>query len=94
MLVLISERLLIWKYGSLSIGPYLYVIYGSLFDTRSFPIDFSFSSWDFLCPDAHTARKFRLHYGSKIGRDSRRRWRILVHSIQRGWKPNELSGMV
>ncbi|TQD77866.1 hypothetical protein C1H46_036614 [Malus baccata] len=29
MLVLVSEKLLIWKYGSLLIGPYLYVIYGS-----------------------------------------------------------------
>ncbi|CAN6688855.1 unnamed protein product [Malus baccata var. baccata] len=45
MLVLVSERLLIWKYGSLLIGPYLYVIYGSLLDTRSFPINFSFSSF-------------------------------------------------
>ncbi|KAB2636687.1 F-box/kelch-repeat protein OR23 [Pyrus ussuriensis x Pyrus communis] len=50
------------NFTSLSIGPHLYVIGGSLFDTRSFPIDrpspssavfrfdFSTSSWDFLAP--------------------------------------------
>ncbi|PQM33189.1 hypothetical protein Pyn_19230 [Prunus yedoensis var. nudiflora] len=48
------------NFTSLSIGPYLYVIGVSLFDTRSFPIDrpspssavfrfdFNTSSWDFL----------------------------------------------
>ncbi|KAL6271487.1 hypothetical protein ACE6H2_028398 [Prunus campanulata] len=50
------------NFTSLSIGPHLYVIGGSLFDTRSFPIDrpspssavfrfdFNTSSWDFLAP--------------------------------------------
>ncbi|KAB2602243.1 F-box/kelch-repeat protein OR23 [Pyrus ussuriensis x Pyrus communis] len=50
------------NFTSLSVGPHLYVIGGSLFDTRSFPIDlpspssaifrfdFSTSSWDFLAP--------------------------------------------
>ncbi|KAM0993085.1 hypothetical protein TB2_008621 [Malus domestica] len=50
------------NFTSLSIGPHLYVIGDSLFDTRSFPIDrpsssftvfrfdFSTSSWDFLAP--------------------------------------------
>ncbi|KAM1306329.1 hypothetical protein ACFX2H_008732 [Malus domestica] len=48
------------NFTSLSIGPHLYVIGDSLFDTRSFPIDrpsssftvfrfdFSTSSWDFF----------------------------------------------
>ncbi|KAM1513026.1 hypothetical protein ACFX1Z_024512 [Malus domestica] len=55
---------------SLSIGPYLYVIGGSLFDTRSFSIDrpspsftvfrfdFSTSSWDFLAPMLMPRRSF------------------------------------
>ncbi|KAM1007559.1 hypothetical protein ACFX2A_004201 [Malus domestica] len=88
------------NFTSLFVGPHLYIIGDSLFDTRSFPIDrpspssvvflFDFSTSSPRC----TVRKFFLHCGSKIGRDFRHRWRIPAHFVQCSWKSNKLSGAV
>ncbi|TQD78739.1 hypothetical protein C1H46_035698 [Malus baccata] len=86
------------NFTSLSIGPHLYVIGASLFDTRLFPIDrpslslkvfrFDFSTSLLRCSrraEALPTLQFQIREGfSSLAAD-------LPQSVQRGWKLNELS---